>query len=700
MTLAVSRGSPTRRWRSSFMSDRALSRSAWIVYLAFLGITGLGVFFFLLNGSAVLDLVTLLLAFVSNGTVGLMVASRRPRNAIGWILLGLVTLIAAANLGQQYGEYGLLTRPGSLPAARWIVAIGTWSWPAGLFLGIFLFLLFPDGRPASPRWNLLLKLGALGYVLANASFVLTPGELDARPVILRNPLGVEGPGHVIVNIFGLIGFPLIIATFIGGIVSLILRYRRSQGVERQQLKWFAFAGAIVGAVFLLTGLWDLIIPEWVARVTDALPFLVVPVAIGVAILKYRLYDIDLVINKTLVYGSLAGFITAVYVGVVVGIGTLFGRGDEPNLGLSILATAVVAVAFQPVRERVQHLANRLVYGKRATPYEVLSEFSHRMASTYAAEEILPRMARILAEGTGAAQARVWLRVAGELTPAASWPEDAGNGQAPDPHQADLLVEVTHQGEDLGALSISKAPGDRLSPAEDKLARDLASQAGLVLRNVRLIEDLKASRVRLVQAQDQERRRIERNIHDGAQQQLVALNVKLGLTRAIAPKDPVKAEQLLAQLQEETNQALSDLRDLARGIYPPLLADQGLKAALEAQARKSPLTVTVEGDSIGRYPQEVEAAVYFCVLEALQNVAKYAGAAKATVRLFVGDGDLGFKVSDDGTGFDPDKTPRGSGLTNMADRLAALGGGLDVESAPGVGTAVHGRLPMRALKPVG
>jgi signal transduction histidine kinase len=321
-----------------------------------------------------------------------------------------------------------------------------------------------------------------------------------------------------------------------------------------------------------------------------------------------------------------------------------------------------------------------------------------MASTYAADDVLPRMARILAEGTGAKEARVWLKVADELTPAAAWPDAQGNGSSPRLDGADLLVPVTHQNEELGALSITKAPGERLTPAEEKLTTDLASQAGLVLRNVRLIEDLKASRIRLVQAQDSERRRIERNIHDGAQQQLVALQVKLGLALRLSA-EPEQLDPILTQLQEDTNQALQDLRDLARGIYPPLLADQGLAAALGAQARKSPLPVAVEADGIGRYPQDAEAAVYFCVLEALQNVAKYAQANSATVKLSATEGQLSFEVTDDGQGFDASSISYGTGLQGMADRLAALGGRIDVHSQPGAGTTVTGWLPVKDMEPV-
>ena len=321
-----------------------------------------------------------------------------------------------------------------------------------------------------------------------------------------------------------------------------------------------------------------------------------------------------------------------YVAIVVGVGSLVGRGGEPNVVLSIAATAVVAVAFQPVRERVQRFANRLVYGKRATPYEVLAEFSERMAGTYANEDLLPRMARILAEGTGAARADVWLRADERLHVDASWPMDAEPLRPVDADPLpDAVTPVRHQGELLGALSIEKKSGESLTPAEQKLIDDLASQAGLVLRNVGLteqllarLEELKASRQRLVAAQDEERRKIERNIHDGAQQQLVALAVKRRLARTTLDRTGRRPARDAERLQARTGDALEDLRDLARGIYPPLLADKGLPAALEAQARKAAVPTTVTADGVRRYAQDVEAAVYFSVLEALQNVVEVRG----------------------------------------------------------------------------
>jgi signal transduction histidine kinase len=271
--------------------------------------------------------------------------------------------------------------------------------------------------------------------------------------------------------------------------------------------------------------------------------------------------------------------------------------------------------------------------------------------------------------------------------------------------ADRILAVAHQGEVLGALSVSKRPGEPLTPTEDKLLASLAAQAGLVLRNVGLraellarLEDIKASRQRLVAAQDEERRRIERNIHDGAQQQLVALAIKLNITESLIGTDPDGERELLAELRQEAADAVADLRDLARGIYPPRLAGEGLAAALRAQAGKSPVPVTMTADGIGRYPQDVEAVIYFCVLEALQNVSKYAGASGARVRLAAAGDELEFEVSDDGAGFDLGTKASGTGLQGMADRLNALGGSLDIQTSPGAGTVVRGRIHGRVPEP--
>ena len=490
------------------------------------------------------------------------------------------------------------------------------------------------------------------------------------------------------------------------VISLFVRRRRADATQRAQLRWLAYVVG-VAAVWIVV-----VFPVAVIAGPDApvmalfwlvitpLVALGIPISVGIAIVRHGLFDIDVVISKTIVYGALAVFITIVYVGVVVGIGQLAGSVATP--ALSAVAAAIVAIAFQPVRRRVQRVANHFVYGQRATPYEVLSGFSEHLAGMYGEHDLLGRMAQVLAEGTGATRAGVWLRVGPELREAASWPENdpaapslrLQGKELPSIPGATRAAAVVHQGDLLGALSLTKPPSDPLTPTEERLMSDLAGQAGLVLRNVRLIEDLRASRTRLVKAQDEERRRIERNIHDGAQQQLVALAVKLNLVRTLAAKDAGAADSMLQQLQTEAKDALEDLRDLARGIYPPLLADQGLRAALEAQARRAPVPTTVQSNEIGRYAPDAEAAVYFCALEAMQNVSKYAHAESATVRLSATNGDLRFEVRDDGVGFDAEAVSFGTGLQGMADRLDALGGVLTVDSEPGKGTTVVGRVPVR------
>ena len=261
-----------------------------------------------------------------------------------------------------------------------------------------------------------------------------------------------------------------------------------------------------------------------------------------------------------------------------------------------------------------------------------------------------------------------------------------------------MVPVRHGEDLLGAISLAKPREEALTSTEDSLLQHLASQASLVMRNAQLtaelratIEELLASRRRLVEAQDAERRRIERNLHDGAQQQLIALAIQLGLL-AESAGDPEFIRQAIPDLKAQLSTALEDLRALARGIYPPLLAEQGLVTALRAQAARSPVPVVVEAGQVGRYPQEAESTVYFCALEALANVARHARASRATVRLAQTGGTLEFSVSDDGAGLPATGTSHGSGLQGMSDRLAAHGGTLDIRSRPGQGTSITGRLP--------
>jgi signal transduction histidine kinase len=681
------------------MSERAMSRIAWSLGAVAVAAILAGALIQLITPQEQLPpgLRSSLAEIVDSLTnlglpiIGALVASRRPKNPLGWIFILAGLGLGVSTFGQAYAAYSLLIEPGSLPAPYAFAWVSNWSWTIGVGLLPFLLLLFPTGALHSRRWRpVFWGAGLFGAVLFLTALVGS-ALLWSQPFLEVDTFDPFLEGVLVVAVYGTLGFSVL------GVVSQVLRFRQAQGEERLQLKWFVTAIALFVAALLLTSF---------SESTTLLPFLSVTTlflyaSIAIAILKYRLYDIDFVINKTLVFGALAAFFTLVYVAVVVGIGTLIG--SRSSTVLTMAAAVLIAVAFNPVRERARHLANRLVYGRRATPYEVLAEFGERVADTYASEDVLARMAAILGEGTGARSAHVWLRVGSELRPAAAWPDGDAHDERPRRLVEDALpdfgyptaVPVRHQGELLGALSITKPPAEPVTPTEEKLVADLAGQAGLVLRNVRLIEELRASRQRLVSAQDEERRRLERNIHDGAQQQLVALSVRLRLAADRAVKEAPGLGEVFEQLQADTIDALENLRDLARGIYPPLLADRGLVAALEAQARKAPIPVEVRGDGIGRYPQEAEAAVYFCTLEALQNVAKYANASRALVRLAHANGSLTFSVEDDGSGFDPNEVPTGSGLTNMADRLEALGGGLEVRSEPGTGTTVTGSVPVRA-----
>jgi signal transduction histidine kinase len=630
--------------------------------------------------------------------IAILLVSRRPENTIGWLFLAAGLIVSLSGFALSYAVHALVADPGSVPAGRAFAWFGNGVSVSALGLLAFVFLLFPRGHLPSQRWRPAAWFVAGAFALFTVFTCLGAAEAWSDP-FGPPPPSAQPPSWLLPLLF--VAFAAALALPLAAVVA---RFRGSTGDERLQLKWFVTAAALVVVVTLVSSF----LPgsnstPAVLSVLSSLSLVFLWVAIAVAVLKYHLYDIDIVISKALVYGVLTAFLVAVYVAIVVGIGAAIGSAH--NSVLTVLAAAVIAFAFNPVRTRATRLANRVVYGKRASPYQVLSQFSDEMAGSYALEDVLARMAAILGEGTGARQARVWLRVGHELRPAASWGESGAapeplpstDGELPEIADASKVVAVRHHDELLGALAVTKPQNEPLTAAESKLVDDLAAQAGLVLRNVRLIEDLRASRQRLVAAQDQERRRLERNIHDGAQQQLVAIAVKASLAGSLVGKDADRERAVIDQLKTEATEALENLRDLARGIYPPLLSDQGLAAALQPRARRSPIPVVLESDGIGRYQAEAEAAVYFSVLEGLQNIAKYAEASRAVVRLGHADGRLWFEVSDDGRGFDADAATYGTGLQGIADRLEALDGTLDVRSVPGQGTTLLGAVPVRSTE---
>ena len=703
------------------MSEASGRRLAFGLFAAFVAMLAVDLVFHVLAaaaGSRSTSSVASGIGFIVMGSlfpiVGVILATRRPENALGWIMLVIGLFVVEP--AEPIGEWLLTT---GHPGGVWALAGDQFSWvPVIGLAGIYVLLLFPDGHLPSPRWRWFAWAVGIGMVITSFAIQFSPGDLrDAGYPNLHTPYAIPALRPFVgVAFVALVTIP---AGIIGAAVSLVFRHRRADPTERLQIRWLASGAVVVAVLYALAMALSLVSNAgWasegglvtVVQNVAVTSFVLIPISIAFAVLRYRLYEIDVVIRKAVIVGAIALFFTAVYVGVVGGIGALVEA--HSTTGLSFAAAAVVALLFQPVVRRTRRLADRIVYGRRATPYEVLSAFSERLGGTYAADDVLPRMARVVAEGVGADRALVWVRRDGRLEVVASWPTegdppgavDLEGGELPTLPGTDAAYPIEDRGELLGALSVSMPASDPIDEAKSKLISDLAGQAGLVLRNVgltaelrRRLEDLQAAQRRLVTAQDEERRKLERNIHDGAQQQLVALSVKLRLAEQLAERDPAKTKGALAQLQQDVQTALEDLRDLARGIYPPLLADKGLAAALEAQVRKSAIAVEVSPDGVGRYDPAVEAAVYFSCLEALQNVAKYAEAATARVELAETDGRLTFTVHDDGRGFDPATTDYGTGLQGIADRLGALEGTLEIRSAPGRGTTLVGSLPVRSSR---
>jgi signal transduction histidine kinase len=407
----------------------------------------------------------------------------------------------------------------------------------------------------------------------------------------------------------------------------------------------------------------------------------------------------------------AVLVGVVYVVVVRGGGVLIGRTTSPHLGLSVLATAIVALSIEPARVRIERFARRHLNLGRPSPYGVLAEFSHQLAGSANAEQMTSRIARMLAEGTGVAWAQVWLLVNDRLTLVAAHPPEARTPLDPPTLDGNegcdglRSVAVGHGGGRLGVLRVQEHADRPLSSVEQRLFVGLAAQAGLVLHNAQLraeltsrhnelvvrAAELRRSRDQLVVAQDQERRKLERDIHDGAQQQLVALGINLRLAQTLAVKTPDRAAELLAEQAEAATDASETLSTLSRGVYPRLLSEHGLPDALAAVAATSPIPARLHVADVGRFTRAVEGTMYFCCLEALQNAAKHSVASSIDVHLVLALDRLNLTVTDNGSGIAPG-AEAGVGITNMRDRVESLGGNVTVESRPGVGTSVAAVVP--------
>jgi signal transduction histidine kinase len=644
------------------------------------------------------------LAVLAFPIAGAIAVSRRPQHPVVWLFLAFGAAEGLGSLGIYYGFHARFVHP-ELPAESAAAWWGGISIPPEFGLWMFLFLLFPHGRLPSARWRPVAWLCILGTGVVTLAAALAPGHLHLAQLPIENPLGIESaviaePAKLVVGR----AVDIVVGLLAVAFASLVPRLLQARGDERQQIKWLLFPGAL----YIASWVAFVLILELSPGTSTVWPFAAVAatlagVAIGAAvgIVKHRLFDIDVIVRRSIVYAVLWLLIAAVYVGVASLLGLTASQRlpVEAAIALTILATLV----FQPARRRLEALADRWVFGERPSRYELLTRFGAELERTIDPDVLLPRLAETAQGGLDARWARVLLRSGQE----AAAGTDEGAGAAPS-----LSVPVPLPGEAGPAGRIDCGPRHEGEYTEEDraLLESLARQAGLAINNAGLAselaarleeirlqaEQLAASRTRIVQAQDAERRRIERNIHDGAQQALVALIAKLGLARSQLRRDPAQVEAALGDLHEEAQMVLEDLRELAQGIHPSVLTDRGLLEAVEARARATLLPVHLDVDPQlrgMRFADEVEGAAYFLVSEALANALKHAAALRAEVRIRPADGELLVEVSDDGTGFEPQAVPH-RGLAILADRLEALGGRLHITSRPGAGTTVRGQIPAR------
>jgi signal transduction histidine kinase len=520
--------------------------------------------------------------------------------------------------------------------------------------------------------------------------------------------------------------------------AFLSRYQRVGAANRARMQWLGWGVTVAGASALVVWLlhvlleWPEIAPELAAAAT-----LFIPLSIMLANIDSLALRVDKLLTRTVEAGGIVLMVGAIYLVIVLGFGDSPTSSERRVLGLSMVAGVIAALCYGPARSRLSEFANRRVYGERQAPDEPIQTFGARMSRAIPLEELLLQLAESCKKSMQLVAAEVWTGTGGVLELAASVPyRDAerirmsvdevtvvarahvsGNAWAQvwlpgilEYHNGRLVrvVPLAHSGELLGVILCARAGDDTpFTEEEYRVLTELARQVGLALHNSRLDtalqaslddlrianEELRASRSRIVVASDESRRQIERNLHDGAQQHLVALAVKLGLAKQLLASDPAVVEPMLDELRADAQETLTQLRELAHGIYPPLLIDRGLGEALRAAANRAVLPTEVRAD-VGRFAPEVEAAVYFCCLEAMQNAGKHAGEnARITITVTTAEGDLSFVVADDGTGFDATSNAvRGHGFVNMADRVGAIGGTIDVESAPGTGTRISGRMP--------
>jgi signal transduction histidine kinase len=564
------------------------------------------------------------------------------------------------------------------------------------FLGntliILSYYLFPDGRFV-PSW---IKVPALLFVLL---------QIDGYF------LGISREILAPYNLYILLGY------FASIIFAQLYRYIRVSGpTERQQTKWVVFGiiGTVAGTQFVDLVLPHVPLPHFVlVLIGTALYFLallLMPLSIGIAILRYRLWDINILINRTLVYTSLTALVVTLYVLIVGSLSALLQVSG--NLLVSLIATGVIAAVFQPLRERLQRGANRILYGERDDPYRVLSHLGQRLGQAATPEALLPNVVETIAQALKVPYAAIALKQGDDLQTASMKATLASYGQP----ESDLVrLPLVYQGETVGELALARrAPGESFSKVDMGLLQSIAHEAGMAAHAVRLTADLQHSRERLVTAREEARRRLRRDLHDGLGPALGAITLKLDAARNLLVSNPERADKMLLELKGQTQAAIADIRRLVYELRPPALDDLGLASALREHAAQlgslnfpegnPQMSITVDiPDDVPPLSAAVEVAAFRIVQEALNNVVRHANARNCAVRLSI-NGDLSLtgaliiEVVDDGVGLAPERRS-GVGLTSMRERAEELGGTFLAEALPGGGTRIWARLPLAKEGPL-
>jgi two-component system NarL family sensor kinase len=625
---------------------------------------------------------------------GALIISRHPQHPVGWLLCAGLFSSAIDMFAAGYAAYDTYVFSGSLPgvdlALIWLKLVNLG--PLGLVAFTLIVLLFPDGRFPSPGWRKVAwtTVGALLFFLPLQA--LEPGSADPFTLPMRaNPLGVSASQWSILEPLMRTAFFILAMCYGTAFVSLIVRLRNSRGDVRQQIKWLLFPTGLFGFylvlfVFGMTEADQVVLDIGIALGQLAIAGMVI--AIAFAIFKYRLYDIDLLINRALVYGTLTACVAGLYVLAVGALGTFFQT--QGNLIIALLATGIVAALFQPLRERLQRGVNRLIYGERDDPVEALSRLGRQLEMAVPPDKVLPTLVETIAQTLKLPYVAIHLPLQEGDKIAALY----GNF-VPELVQFPLV----YQGEDTGQLAVGlRSPGSPFSPAEMRLLQNIARQAGTAVHAVQLTADLQRSRQNLVAAREEERLRLRRDLHDGLGPAIASVIWQTDSAREMINTDPSGAAHLLESSIEQAQAALADIRRLVYGLRPPALDELGLVGALEQSARQHQHTsVTIEAPAaFPSLPAAVEVAAYRIVQEALKNAIEHGKAKNCVVCMSLDGGptpgSLYITIRDDGMGLPEAVTP-GVGLISMYERAEELGGAFAIHPRQAGGTEVEVRLPL-------